>query len=266
MAKQSFRQWRDENGRSGYPFGDSATLENDQGDVLPPDLFLDAAVWFDGAGPWYLSSVIVSTDLCEIVFSDSDSVVVGSVSFALGSPPESGVLELLDSSDRPVGMLVSEKLRLSYFQGWSAGTHEFFQEQTELAASVCQPARTGLGVASVVASGEIYSDEVWLVGGDGVVLEVEELETHSEITVNLVGDPLFLRKECAPNRFQTPRFLRGIYFQHGARTVLVEPDARGDIQVTAGSNLVDAPTMRITPESADVLRIEMVGALLGVLR
>jgi hypothetical protein len=254
-------QWREEQEPSKYPFADSASLMTTGGIDIGQDTLLDAHLYpIGGAERMYLSSIVASGD--EITFNIGTIAVPAlcSVTFNGLNPPD--VLRLEDAYERPAGVIVSESIRLSRFQGLGQGTHSFELSASAFAASVCVPTPE-VGVRGLVTEdGDILTGDVWIVGENGVVVSEDTVEVPTgqrAIRVDIVGDPLFRRALCDGTitspagdipLFQTVSYLQTI---NG-----VSPDEFGDLKITTGSHLTADNILRIRPDVEGV-RFEAVG-------
>lgn len=243
-------EWRDYNGPTKYPFGDTASLVNAAGDFIPETAFLDASLYpIGGKAGLYVSRVTIADNTVTITIGDPSAEQRCTGSFDLLTPP--ATVALADSCGRPAGMLVSEATRLSVFQAWSAGVHKFLETQTPFAAACCQPTPE-IGVRGILlADGSVLTGDIVLVGDNGVVLTpvVDAERDHEVIRVDVVGDPLFRRKLCG-DLFVEPVFLRTITVQAGEESVVCGPDVNGDFKITAGTAAAADSVLRIrsTPE------------------
>jgi hypothetical protein len=268
MAKRQIHpEWRRENEATKYPFSSLATMASDT-NVILEGLFLDAAIYtIGGQERAFLSKVTITHDLVTITVGDVEDTARAFGSFPLLNPPTRFKLE--DVYGRPAGVIVSEALRLASFQSWSVGEHDFAIEHTEFAATVVTPTPE-IGVRGILlADGSLFTDDVYMVGDDGIVLTEEIVqvpgtcdEPSKEVTtirVDVVGDPLFRRRLCDPNAlFATPRFLETVTFDDGKQQIKCGPDALGDIKMTAGSHLIDDTVLRIRA-AENGLVVESVG-------
>ncbi len=267
-------EWRAENEPTKYPFGSNATLTNDV-DVIIEGVFLDAILYpIGGQERVFLSRVDVNHDTVTVTIGDLINPALAAGSFDLLAPPDRFKLE--DEFGRPAGVLVSESIRLSTFQSWIVGTHVFTVDQTEFAATVAVPTPE-LGVRGILLDdGSLFTDEVFLVGDDGVVLSVEESEIPTRcgvparpisiIRVDIVGDPLFRRRLCDPNDlFVTPRFVETITFDDGKQKVKCGPDGVGDVKMTANNDLAEDTVLRIRATENGIV-FEAVGSTLSGVR
>lgn len=260
-------EWRNYHDTTKYPFADSATLSNSEGDFIGETIFLDAIFYpIGGTERIYLSQVVVTNDQATLIIGDENTDTLASATFNLVAPPDE--LRFTDSFGRPAGLIVSESNRLATFQSWSLGTHLFDNTQTEFAARVAVPTPE-IGVRGIILEDDtVFADDIWIVGDDGVVVRHEtltvakegftdETETLEIIRVDVVGDPLFRRRLCA-NVFETPRFLRTITFQHGSEEVVCGPDELGDMKVSVGSQDTPDTVLRIRTTPAGI-KFEAVG-------
>jgi len=265
-------EWRKSLEATKFPFSHLASLQNDAGDTLLEGTFLDASLYpIGGTARMYLSRVTVAADMVTLVIGDTETTDRASCSFDPADPPSE--LRLLDSYDRPAGVLVSEPVRLAVFAGWSIGDHEFFPTSTPFVARCCLPAPE-IGVRGFeLETGEVITGDVWLVGGDGVVLssssewipaEGDGAGTYAEvIRIDIVGEPLFKRKSCQDDGlFQSPRFLQQLRFNVGGAEYICGPDARGNINITAASVSAADTVLRVRAVPAGMC-IEIVGEELG---
>jgi hypothetical protein len=260
-------EWRDSHEPTKYPFFDEATLVNENGLLLFPDTFLDAAFYpVGGQANGYLSQVSITSTEATLWYGDDGERQRASGKLPLASPPEQ--LQFVDAFERPAGLLVSEEIRMAVFQSWPVGDHEFTREQTGLVAAVCMPTPE-LGVRGIMADdGTVLNGDVYLVGDEGIVLTCEEVEIPGDcqspatvahqIKVHVVGDPLWRRRECAPGFFTTPRFLQQLTFQRGAQLLQCGPGNGGNVRLLVGNTAAEDTILRIRTIDEGVL-IEAVG-------
>lgn len=245
-----FPEFRDEFEFTRYPFADGATLvASNTSQEIEKDTFLDASLYIIGAlEQVHISSVDVTPRLVTIWFSDRLNRNLASTSFDPLDPPVE--LEVQDAHDRPAGVLVSDAIRLSRFSAWDSTTHNFPIQATEFAASCVIPTPEA-GVRGVLTEeAEMLAGDIWLVGDNGVVLREDG---DCVIRVDIVGDPLFVRKLCQPiDLFDAPLFIKTI---NGC-----PPDEYGDFQLTVGDHLATDTVLRINPVD-EGLQIEAIGEL-----
>jgi hypothetical protein len=238
-----------------YPFVPFASLTNGSVRFLE-GTFLDAHIYSTtGVGRYYISQVVVQSGKFIIYIGDLETPLrlVGSVSI----PSENGIVQLRDIYGRPGGVLVSEPARVSLLSSWGIGTHSFTIEQTEFCVT-CQVPIPDPGVSGIrLDDGTIFSGDIWIVGEDGVVLQTEEVtrkqlsETVQQITINVVGDPLYLQKLCSSEEVFTPVTpIKTIRVVNGSETYDCAPDDYGNFNIQMNNSLAADTALRIrtTPE------------------
>lgn len=266
-----FPQWRAENDATRYPFSAAATLVNAAGRVIVEGTFVDAALYPVGAGAGlYVNRVTVDFREVAVYVGTPGQPDLAVGRFPLVDPPD--LVALADPVGRPAGVLVSGESRLGLFQTWGEGTHEFEPGETEFAAGCVFPTPE-VGVRAVrLATGELFVGDVWLVGGDGVVLRTgtEDVPVPGTcatrrvrtVRVDVVGDPLFRRRLCRPNDlFQTPRFVKTVRVVGPNMTFECGPDAAGNLILTAVNDLAADTVLRVGA-TADGIEIGAVGSAL----
>jgi len=242
-------EFRDELRESRYPFGDTATLTSDDGTQLEATVFADASIYPIGAVlPLYLSQLVVSADLISLEIKDSVRRVRCTTRFSPQSPPDQ--LHLADDYGRPAGVLVLSEDGATSLSSMVPGTYAFASDATTFAARCVIPTPE-VGVRGILTeAGELLTGDVWLVGGDGVV--IRRGDTASDIRIDIVGDPLFVRSLCEQVAlFSPPRFIQTI---NGC-----PPDDHGNYELAVADDLCDDTILRIYPTDAG-LKIEAAGA------
>lgn len=267
-------EWRESHEATAYPFADGATLRNTVGDFIPEVTFLDAILYpIGGLVGMYLSKIDVQHESATLYVGDSRNTERCYGEFSLLSPPDSVVLA--DAYGRPAGMLVSEPDRLAIFQSWTAKLHVFEVEQTEFVADVCVPTPE-IGVRGfVLEDGSVFTEDVWMVGDDGIVLSSSEgtvvrpgcvgiEQVQQVIRVDAVGDVLFRRKLCQ-DLFTTPRFLRTITVRNQCLDFVCEPGPDGDFKITVAHQDAADTVLRVRITSKGLI-IETAGERLENVR
>lgn len=261
MARIIFPEFRDQQSDSRYPFGDAATLRSNTGFFIPKNALVDLNLRIINGGVGaYLSSIVVDNDRVSLNFSDFGRRNTCSGQYR---PLELGddkyfTISLSDRSGRPAGVMVGGADELRLLSGWPAGAHTFTAAATELAASVVTPAlETGVR-ALITQSGGVITDDIWLIGDQGVVLRVLADNT---IQINVTGAPLFKRIQCLGEDGQpigdfSPRnYLKTIN--------CCPPDKYGNFNLVVKSNNDDGTErkqiLRIFPEG-NGLKIAAVGS------
>lgn len=262
--------WRDEFEATTYPFGDWATLTSNTGVFIPEGTFLDASIYPVGGGSRLrLSKVVVEQQTITIyIGNDSKEELCSGVIEFLNPVDE---IRLTDAYDRPAGLLVSEEERLAIFQTWPTSIHKFTFAQAGLCPFVCVPIVEDHLLGFELDDGSIVSGDVWLVGGDGVILTYEENENarddcdvqnavdplEARIKVNIVGDPLFRQRLCSTGSI-TPKFLKQLTFKVGCTSNVVAPNAHGRVRMSTGRPDGESTILRIHG-SGGILNIGAVG-------
>jgi hypothetical protein len=240
--------FRDENLSSRYPFADGASLVSRDGIALGPETFLDATIYPIGGGERaYLSALVVANREITVWVGDIRQPRRAFGSFDPLAPPDT--LALLDTLGRPAGLLVADPRLLASAQTWAPGEHAFDPGSSEFAASCTIPTpEEGVRGLLTVQDTTPATGDVWLVGENGVIVREED----GHIRIDIVGDPLFARRQCWPlGLFATPRFVKTI---NG-----IPPGPDGSFQITvSGVSAVDT-ILRVVPEPPDTLRIGLVG-------
>lgn len=264
MASTIFPQWRAEQRNNNYPFSDIATLSNGRL-VIPEETFIDAKLHpVSHAGNLYLSEVRVNNNSLELVIGDAVSVSVATGTFSTNELPDK--IELFDAAGRSAGLLVSSPRMLASLVAFGAGEHRFQNTHTAFVAHVCVPpipaGVTGFRAQTLTDQDEpesvenAFSGDIILLGVDGVRLSVPEstLQGRSaEVTVNTVGDPLFLRELCRVAEdeeqeavpFSPPRFIQKVRFVAANKTVDISPDRFGDIRISVNNALATDSVLRV---------------------
>jgi len=229
-------EWRSSLEGTKYPFAPGSSLVNSAGISLPEEGLIDAHLYpIGGKDGIYMSQIVITYDYITFHIGDSEnsSIASGKVDMhSLSAVPldKRGVIvQLSDGHSRPAGVLVASAIGICAFSTLGLGTHNFLQPETEFVTTVCMPTPE-IGVRGVVLEDgsilpELYTDDLWFVGGDGVILSYElstakvkcasALDTFPAIRVDIVGDPLALRKLCATtDGYATPAFIKTIRVQN----------------------------------------------------
>ena len=157
---------------------------------------------------------------------------------------------------------------MSVFQSWSVGEHLFEPDQTGFVAACCMPTPE-VGVRGVLLDdGSVLTGDVYLVGDNGVILSCDSVVAPPKcgtpetvqytVRVDVVGDPLWRRKECSPGFFDTPRFLKQVTFQRGATSVTCGPGNYGDLKLVVGNKAAEDTILRVRPTEQGLI-VEVVG-------
>jgi hypothetical protein len=208
----------------------------------------------------YLSAIVVEADRVSINFSDFNRRNTCSAQYR---PLELGdnkyvTIALADRYGRPAGVLVGSAAELRLLSGWPVGTHTFAVEATELVASAVTPV-TETGVRALLTqSGDVITDDIWLVGDQGVVLRVLP---DNIIQINVTGAPLFKRIQCLDENGQA---IGDFAPRNYLKTInCCPPDKYGNFNLVVKSHNDDGTPrkqiLRIFPEG-NGLKIAAVGS------
>ena len=245
---------------SKFPFRDDVTLTSYSGNFIPEDMFIDAKFYVTNEEGLYLSSIKVQGNkLTFEVSTEADILATAEIDVYSSS----GLVVFYDSLGRQAGILVSLPENLQQFVGWGDGIHYFSREDTEFVASVSVPTSIKGVEGFLLPNGEFVSGDVWLIGGDGVILEVNDVvingQNAKEIVVNIVGDALFREKECE-DKSTIPTFVRNIIFKVPSQCIHSRcyPDESGNIIISTGTQYATESVLRISPDGKS-LKISIVG-------
>lgn len=226
-------EWRDSHATTKYPFMDSATLVSDDGEVILEGVFLDASLYpFGAAKGLYIASIertienkLIITlvdssgfDQCSasFVLDDLNTISQEDMAFSqvgkftspcsdLSDEDDDYLLRFVDTKGYSAGIVVANLTMLKTFVGWSIGVHRFSTDATEFAASVVVPT-PDVGVRGFeLSNGDIVVGEVWLYGEQGITLGCStDTYGNQVVRVDIVGDPLFVRANCATDNWKVP--------------------------------------------------------------
>lgn len=247
LQREYGQEWRDQNKPTKYPFTDTSTLTTSSNLYFSKEAVYDASFYIiNWSSRLYLTSVEVYSSPNKHVRLNVGDVST-TAAYADVDPfdiPE--VIRFEDAAGRQAGLMVVDPVALSFLQSWTLGSHPF-RKSAEFVTSVITPMPSGYVTAIKDSSGNYLSGDVWLIGEDGVVIKND----GTDIRVDVVGDPLFKRREN-PSSFVTPRFIKTINN--------VAPDEYGDFKIVVGTYLANDTILRIYPDSAlPGLRVELIG-------
>ena len=183
------REFRDYSAESMYPFSDTALLTNDQGIVIQPEVFLDALIYSmdDVTQPFYISDLrgtIGEPTQMGVVIKDDNNKEVCTGVIDIGTDSSVDTCYLYDTLDRANGTLVYQPDHMSQLIG-RVGIldYEFSKTQTPFLAERGFVTRTS-GLSVISAAGNTFSNEVYIVGANGVHFTEED----GEIYIHLLGE------------------------------------------------------------------------------
>ena len=269
MARIRHPEWQASLEDTNYPFEPGATLVNGEGDAIPKNTFIDAHLYpIGGTVGMYISKVSVSSSQVVIYISDSSNFDIASATYAINE--SHSYVRFVDAYSRPAGIAITDSVRLGALSALGVGDHEFTAEQTAFDATICMPTPE-IGVRGIVLEdGTVVSGEVWLVGENGIVLSSETHDTkqtcaadaitQNVIRVDVVGDPLFLRKLCDPDElFTTPKFVKTIKIKNGSYEFDYSPDERGYIYIQGNDSLAAKAALRVNTSSEGSIELVVAG-------
>jgi hypothetical protein len=251
----------DESVDTAYPFDPSATRTNGQV-AIENDVFIDGRLYPPGGRhDLFIASIEVGEQV-TISLSDGRGAL-GSGSFTRNAPPS--WVDFFADGEIYLGCLLGYPVGdrgLSKLAGWPDGTYTFQMPQTRFAATVVVPQPQACVRTVRLESGEIFHGDVPLVGENGVQLTVVNQDGSSSslggqfgvwhgweeiIRVDVVGDPLFVRRDCeaegAP--VERDRLLKTIQFDEEN----IGPHGSGTVQLLVGyiENYAQEPALRVVP-------------------
>lgn len=240
--------FRDQNEVSRYPFADGASRRTIEEELeIGPEIFVDASLYpVGGDARLYLSAIIVAPREVTLYVGSAASPQLLSVTFD-PYDDELFVLPLRDQYDRDGGVLVSEPTLLRIFASWPSGTHTFELAATEFVATCVIPTPE-IGLRGILTEkDELLQGDVWIVGDYGIAVRPED----DTIRIDVVGDPLFLRRLCSPlDKFQPTQFLLTIND--------CGPDDYGNFNITVDDSLADKTILRVYPQDG-AIKIGLIG-------
>lgn len=251
MTEIHFPEYRDQNTASRYPFGDKATLFATTGLEIPSDLFIDANLYPTITGaPIYITQIDVSPGNIRIYIGTARTPKACWTDFDPLAP--SARLRLVDVYGRSAGLLLVDTDAALVTQAWDIGSHTFRAVATDFVASCCRPF-SPVGVTGLLtAANALVSNEVDIVTEDGVLIRLED----DHLRMDVVGDPLFLRKLCVPEElFRTPQYLQTINN--------IRSDEYGNMTIIAGGLERPDSIVRIYSDGDNTLTIELAGKRLA---
>lgn len=253
LQREYGQEWRDEVKPTRYPFTDDSSLTTSDNLFFDQTSVYDASFYIIG---WnsrlYITSIEVYSDPNKTVKINIGDVSTPKAAWAIIDPFNiQEIIRFEDSLGRQAGMMVVDPIALSFIQTWGIGVHTM-RTNAEFVPSVVTPMPSNYVTAIKDSSGNYLSGDVWLIGENGVVLRTE----GPNIRVDIVGDPLFKRREYDNvNDFPTPRFIKTI--NH------IQPDDYGDFKIVVGNFLAKDTILRIYPDPGlPGIRVELVGQTL----
>ena len=240
MSELRYPEWRNENDHGKYPFAMSASLANEQV-LIPENLFADARLYPIGGGQDQFLSQITKTDT-EVIFyvSDTTSGILATGTYNIASPSDRGVVGLLDLYGRAAGAFVTDPNRMLPLIGWISGDYVFTSDQTPFVNGVITPMPRNIGLRSIRVDDTSFTcvnNDIFIIGGRGVILECAREGTDIVITAHAMGEPLYKQLLCAGLVYDNPCRLKTI---NGVR-----PDNYGNFQIVPCSLETDKSPIRV---------------------
>lgn len=239
-------------GDTTYPFRDSGTFVGKDGEFVAPTVFKDAVLYpISNNSDWYISKIYFKFTGSTITISSSTgedlTCVVTSYTSGTSFP-------VTDSLGREVGLLVVEPLQLMAIAAPNTEV-TFNSDSLPFVPSVIFPQGTGAVSSLGDSAGKAGSGDLWLIGENGIVLEVSD----NYVTFNASGDPLYVRKFCQDDGIPYPvrRPLKSIKVVFNGSSFNVTPDDYGNVQFRVPGN---DGIFRITPVG-NGLKFSIVGGV-----
>lgn len=187
-------EWRDINAGRRYPFLDEA-LMTDGIRFIPDSWLLDARLYprgvYEGYDKVFIGAIRRQNSQIRIYFTVSNTIDIAYADFSFLSSSDS--IEVRNINDNTIaGILIVNPETTRLFANFENTTVRFSNKVFPFCPSVIQPIPSPQVTAFQVDTGDVLSGDVWLVGGPGVHLEVE----NNKIIINFVGDPLYKRVNC----------------------------------------------------------------------
>ena len=253
QAESWGRQFRSQMGNTPYPFDDQATLTTADGLTLSQAAIADALI--APVGTWSqvaLTQIVTSLGTATLWVGDELHAQVASVTIdPRGAPTQAG---LFDTSGRPAGFFRFNPAAAGELQTWPDGTHKFPAGTANFIVSVVVPTPE-VGIRGIRVGTTVFTDDVYLAGIFGVVLNVDKrLASYdiNAIAVNAIGDPLFVRRDClASGSFTAPSPLLTINN--------VGPGIHGEYLLLPAGFLKGGTALRIDPQGTDTLVVSVAG-------
>lgn len=188
------RDYRAEIGDSPYPFCDAASLTAASGVRIDPAALVDAAVYSPDAQARLGITRIETTTTggATVWIGDAADALRAAAVINLDNIP--GEVAVLDRLGRQAGLLVLDAGLVAAWRGWPVAAHAFPIGAAEFVPSCVVPMPGG-GVRALEARGDLMTDDAWIIGERGIVVRPDG---DGRIRIDIVGDPLFVRRLCDP--------------------------------------------------------------------
>jgi len=250
LQREYGQEWRDQVKSTKYPFTDTSSM------LTTGNLSFDYTSVYDASFYVINWSSRLFITIIEITADPNKTarIYVGDVSnqkAAYADVDPFNITEVVtfnDSLGRQAGLLVVDPVAFAFIQTWPLGVHQM-RTNAETVPSAVTPMPSSYVTSLKTVSGQYVSGDIWLIGEEGVVIRTES----GSLRVDIVGDPLFKRKEYDnPDEFPTPRFIKTINGN--------PPDENGDFKIVVGDFLAGDTILRVYPDlSLPGIRIELTG-------
>lgn len=250
LQREYGQEWRDEVKPTKYPFTDESSLTTSDNLLFDQTSVYDASFYILGwSSRLYITSIEVYSDPNKVAKINIGDASTPKAAWAIIDPLDiQEVIRFEDKMGRSAGLMVVDPIALAFIQTWGIGVHNM-RANAEFAPTVVTPMPSNYVTAIKDSEGNHVDGDVWLIGENGVVLRTE----GNNIRVDIVGDPLFKRREYENvNDFPTPRFIKTIND--------IPPDDNGDFKIVVGNFLASDTILRLYPDpSLPGIRVELVG-------
>jgi len=202
---------------------------------MPIGLILDASIHpANSPGQFYLAAVEITASR-QLRFFVADGI---NASAAVGTwdpaSPDPSAIELLDNQQLPAGVLViNTTLAADLIQQWPADKIDFVADTAAFVLSTWHFVYTDVSTFQTAGEQISLSEDLYLVGEDGIRLACDLEHDPPLIRVHAVGDPLARLRKCDAE--PVPRFIREVVFQQGDKTIRCSPNAAGEIYILVAS-------------------------------
>lgn len=254
MSLIVFPQFREEQQDSKYPFEDGTKTTPAGAEInVPNNVIIDAAIFAVGGGgsASIAAFEIYGTELTITVETTNPLITLTAAASLSSFPP---TVQLSDDRGRPGGTLVFGENAYSFFSSIPAKRYEFKANALTFVASCFTPVPETRVNGVLINDTELLTGDIALIGENGVVVRnVSRNGQENRIRVDVIGVPLFKRKNCSNEELDPPaqKFLSTINN--------CPPDEFGNFIIATGTQDASKPTpVRVYPTNKDTLTIEVV--------
>lgn len=254
MSLVIFPQFREEQKDSKYPFEDGTNMTaKGLSATVPNNVFIDASIYaVGGGGQAHIESFTISGTELSIVVTTTQPRVVLTAATSLSS--FDGNLILTDEYGRSAGVLILGSDAPGFFSSVPADRYEFKSDALVFVAACFIPVSAARVTGVRINEKEVLHGDVALIGENGVtVRNVSRNSFEDRIRVDVVGVPLFKRKNCDNEELSPPaqKFLTTIND--------CPPDEFGNFIIATGAkDESNATPISVYPTNTDTLIIEII--------